>query len=51
MYISGVIPFSCKKEKLAAWVDLKKEFGDKVKIIFQEKIITYSAKVDRNYHC
>lgn len=47
--IKGYIPYKNKREKLRAWADLKKEFGEKVKILFQDnKVITYSATVNRN---
>lgn len=50
MYIKGCIPFSNKKERLAAWKELKQEFGDRVKIIFLDGFLSYSAKVDRTYY-
>jgi hypothetical protein len=46
--VSGVCTYSNKKEKKNAFRDLKREFGDSVKIIFQENFLTYTAKVDRN---
>jgi hypothetical protein len=49
MLISGAIPFKNKKEKLAAWRDLKKEFGDSVKVIIKDGIISYTAKVERGF--
>jgi hypothetical protein len=49
MFISGAIPYKNKKEKKAAWIQLKKEFGDGINIIFKDHYITYTAKVPRNF--
>lgn len=43
--IYGSVPFSNKKEKLATWRDLKREFGDSIKIIIKDNIMTYSCKI------
>lgn len=50
MVIRGYIPFSCKRERLAAWKTLKKEFGENCKVIIDEGFMIYSAKVDRNLY-
>jgi hypothetical protein len=47
--VSGYVPFKNKKEKLSAWKQLKQEFGDSVKILIQDQLISYSANVPRNY--
>jgi hypothetical protein len=49
MLISGAIPFKNKKEKLAAWRDLKKEFGDSVRVVIKDGIMAYTCKVERGY--
>jgi hypothetical protein len=46
--VSGFVPFRNKKEKLRAFRDLKREFGDSVKIIFKDNLMMYSAKIERN---
>lgn len=47
MLISGVIPFSNKKQKLAAWKQLKQEFGSRVEIVIESNMIAYSCRVSR----
>lgn len=50
LLIKGCIPYESKKEKMAAWRDLKREFGDSVRIIFNEGLISYSCQVDRKLY-
>lgn len=50
LVIKGCIPYDSKKEKLAAWRQLKQEFGDSVRIIFKEGLISYSCTVDRRLY-
>lgn len=50
MFISGCIPYRNKKEKLTAFRDLKREFGETVRIIFKENLMLYHVNVDRNFY-
>ena len=47
--IRGCVPYFNKKQKKAAWRELKQDFGDKVKILIEDGFLSYSIKVDRNY--
>jgi hypothetical protein len=47
MYINGCVPYRTKKEKLRAFRDLKREFGESVKIVFKDNLMVYSVKVNR----
>lgn len=48
--IKGGIPFNNKKERMAAWKQLKGEFGDNVRIIIKDQIMSYTCKVDRSLY-
>lgn len=50
IYIKGCIPYTNKREKKKAWKTLKAEFADNVKILFDDGLLTYSAKVNRNQY-
>jgi hypothetical protein len=43
--IYGSIPYKNKREKLSAWKELKQQFGDSIKIIIEDGVLTYSCKV------
>jgi pyruvate formate-lyase activating enzyme-like uncharacterized protein len=47
MGINGCEPFSNKKEKLRIWKELKQEFGENIKIIIEDHLITYTTVIDR----
>jgi hypothetical protein len=50
--VSGYIPYRNKTEKKNAWKQLKQEFaeyGDNLKIIFQDGILAYSINVPRTH--
>lgn len=49
MLIRGCVAYKNKKEKLVAWKQIKQEFGDSVKILFEDGLITYTCIVDRNF--
>lgn len=49
MFISGCIPFRNKKEKKAAWKQLKREFDNNIKIYIENGFLTYTSTVDRNF--
>lgn len=50
MFVSGIVPFKNKKEKLQAWKELMREFNGKVKIITHpDKYLTYTANTDRHH--
>ena len=49
MYISGCAFYSNKKEKLQLWKQIKKEFGDSVKVVIKDGLISYTAKVERGF--
>jgi hypothetical protein len=50
--VSGYIPFRNKKERMNAWRQIKQEFaeyGDNLKIIIQDGILSYSINVPRTH--
>lgn len=49
MKVFGTVPYHNKKEKLRIWRELKREFGDQVKIFIQDGFIDYQCRVDRNF--
>jgi hypothetical protein len=46
--VSGWIPFKNKAERLAAWKQLKRQYGDNIHIIIEDQIIKYSCQIERN---
>jgi hypothetical protein len=46
--VSGWIPFKNKTEKLTAWKQLKRQYGDNIRIVIEDQIIKYSCQIERN---
>jgi hypothetical protein len=46
--VSGYVTYSNKSEKLQIWKQLKKQYGDNIRIIIEDQIIKYTCQVDRN---
>jgi hypothetical protein len=49
MGVFGCIPFSNRKERRTIFHQLKEEFGDRVKIDYNENMVTYKVSVPRDF--
>jgi hypothetical protein len=49
MLIKGYAFYSNKTEKLQLWKEIKREFGNSVKVVIKDGLISYTAKVERGY--
>jgi hypothetical protein len=49
MLIKGYAFYSSKREKLQLWKEIKREFGDSVKVVIKDGIIAYTCKVERGF--
>jgi hypothetical protein len=47
--VSGWIPFRNKTEKLSAWKQLKRQYGDNIRIKIEDQIIMYTCQIERNH--
>jgi hypothetical protein len=48
--VSGCETYKNKTEKLQIWKQLKQQYGDNISVIFGDKIINYTCKVDRSLY-